>query len=124
MFEALKRRREQVLDEIRSIVRMRRGKLSTQYFTKTNRKGERVRQGPYYLLQGWLRGKHVSERIPEDEVARARDDIKGLERFKTLSAEFVELTEQLTCKADAAGSKKKPRRYRKGVIEKPRHSSM
>lgn len=123
MFESLKRRRDQVLDEIRSIVRMRRGKLSTQYFTKTNRKGERVRQGPYFLLQGWLRGKHVSERVPEEEVSRVQEDIKAFHRFKTLSTEFTELTEQLTCKTDTADSKKKPRRYRRGVIVKPRHSS-
>lgn len=123
MIEALKRRREQVLEEIRSIVRIRRGKLTAQHFTRINSKGERVKQGPYFLLQGWRNGKHVSERIPEDEVARARGDIKGFERFKTLSAEFAELTEQLTCKADAADSKKKPRRYRRGVIEKPKHSS-
>lgn len=124
MFEALRRRKEQVLEEIRSIVRMRRGKLSTQYFTRSNSKGERVKQGPYFLLQGWLRGKHVSERIPEDEVTRVRDDINGFERFKMLSDEFAELTEQLTRKADAAYSKKKPKRYRKGVIEKPKHSLM
>ena len=123
MFESLKRRRDQILEEMRSMVRMRRGRLTTQYFTKNNRKGERVKQGPYYLLQGWLRGKHVSQRIPEEEVERVRGDIEAHERFKTMSAEFVDLTERLTCNMDMTASKKKPRNYRRGVIVKPRPSS-
>ncbi len=123
MFEALKRRRDQILDEMHGIVRMRRGKLSEQYYSTINSNGERIKQGPYYLLQGWLRGKHVSKRIPEDDVERIRGDIEGFERFKSLSTEFATVTEQLTSGTDTAASKKKPRKYRKGVIVRPRHSS-
>lgn len=124
MFKRLKRRRDQIIEEIRQIVRMRRGGISTQHYTKINRSGEKVRQGPYYVLQGWRKGRHYSQRIRAEEIPATQEAIEGYERFKKLSEEFVEITEQMTQQdfREARG-KKKPRKSRPSATGKPKRSS-
>jgi Family of unknown function (DUF6788) len=65
----LQQRREQILQEMAAIDRLRRGHLSEQYF-KSNHRGKTLRQGPYYVLQRWFQGKNLCERVPAQEVDR------------------------------------------------------
>lgn len=91
----LRRQREQVLQTMQSIDRLRRGTLSEQFFLK-KRRGETIRQGPYYVLQCFLKGVKCSERIPADQAQEARADVANYQRFQELADQFVKITDQIT----------------------------
>ncbi len=91
----LRRQREQVLQQIQSIDRLRRGTLSEQFFIK-KREGKTIRQGPYYVLQCYLRGCKCSERIPADQAQQTKSDVANFQRFQELAEQFVQITDQIT----------------------------
>ena len=103
------KRREEILEEMRRISRMRQGCLSQQHYRVGQGKYQR-RQGPYHVLQGWQDGHHWSTRVSKDEVAQVREDVEAYERFQALCQEFTELTEQATGREKDADSKKNDRR--------------
>ena len=91
----LLRQREEVVQKIQSIDRLRRGTLSEQFFT-TKREGKTVRQGPYYVLQCYLKGCKCSERIPADHAQQVRSDVANYQLFQELAEQFVKITDQIT----------------------------
>jgi len=91
----LRRQREQILQEIQAIDRLRRGTLSEQFFVK-KREGKTIRQGPYYVLQCYLKGSKCSERIPLDQAQQARTDVANYQRFQELAEQFIQITDQIT----------------------------
>lgn len=116
----LQQRREQILQEMGAIDRMCRGHLSEQFF-KSARGGKTVRQGPYYVLQRWFRGKNLCERIAADQLEPVRQGVEGYKRFRQLADEFVDLSEQITlqCGALPAVKKKRPMRWARSSGAKP-----
>jgi hypothetical protein len=110
-------RREGILQQMRQIERLRRGTLSEQYYGA----GER-RQGPYYLLQGYEKGKHWSERVNKEQVEQVRADLAGHSRFEELCQGFVEITEKATLAHEDDVSKKKPRKPRERATERRKPS--
>ena len=97
-------KRDGILDEMRQIERLRQGTISEQFYGTGENK-----QGPYYVLQGYTaEGKHWSRRVPRDQIKQVREDLGAGVRFKELSREFAEVTEQATITEDRPASKKKP----------------
>jgi hypothetical protein len=103
-------RRQQLLHQIAGIDRLRVGQISEQYYEKLLRSGEVRRQGPYYVLQRQRAGKKESVRIPADQIEEVRRDVDNYHRYRQLTQELAELTEQWTVASDEPESKKKPRR--------------
>lgn len=99
--------RQHILDELARLDRFRRGQLSEQYYERITARGQKVRQGPYYVWQGWVRGQKRSVRIPSDQVEAVRADLAAYAQFKELCAQLADLTEQSTVAA-AGDAKKKP----------------
>lgn len=91
----LRRQREQILQEIQTIDRLRRGTLSEQFFVKKHH-GRATRQGPYYVLQCYLKGAKCSERIPADQAQQAKTDVANYQRFQELADQFIQITDQIT----------------------------
>ncbi len=120
---ALQQRREQILQEMAAIDRLQRGHLSQQFF-KSVRRGKSILRGPYYLLQRWLHGKNLCERIPADQVEPVRLAVEGYQRFQKLADEFVELSEQVTRQAGLLpnGKKKSRRQSNRRSSGKPTRS--
>jgi len=115
----LRRQREQVLQEIHTIDRLRRGTLSEQFFLK-KRGGKAIRQGPYYVLQCFLKGSiKCSERIPADQAQQAKADVANYQRFQELADQFVHITDQITRLERGQTDAKKNSRRRKS----PKNSS-
>lgn len=105
---SLAKQRDQVLEQMRSLDRMRRGSLSRQ-FLKTAK--DKTSRGPYYVLQGYLKGQKFSERIPAEKAPEVEEEVENYRRFQQLCERFVTLTDQMTRLADdQAGSKKNSRR--------------
>lgn len=116
----LQRRREQILQEMGAIDRICRGHLSQQFF-KFTREGKTVRQGPYYVLQRWFRGKNLCERIAAEKLEPVQQGVEGYKRFRQLADEFVDVSEQITLETGhlAAVKKKRPMPPRRNSSGKP-----
>lgn len=91
----LRRKRDQILGQIQSIDRLRRGSLSEQFFTRKVQ-GQEIRQGPYFVLQCYLKGCKCSERIPADQAEQTKLDVANYQRFQELAEEFVQVTDRIT----------------------------
>ena len=91
----LQQQRQDILNQMQSIHRLRRGSLSRQVFTK-HIGGKSVKQGPYFLLQGFVRGQKFSQRIPADQAGQIQQDVDNYKRFQELADQFVAITDQIT----------------------------
>ncbi len=108
----LEQQREQVLEQMRSIDRMCRGTLS-RHFLKRKRDGKTLTFGPYFVLQGCLRGKKVEEHVPAAEAEKVGQYADNYKRFQELADRFVTVTDQMTRLADGKEESKKNSRRRK-----------
>ncbi len=102
----LEQRRQQILQQIQAIDRLRRGSLSRQFFKK-RRANSKAPQGPYYLLQGYVQGKKFSERVPTEQAPQIEPLVANYQRFEQLAEEFVTVTDQLTRLRQGAPDAKK-----------------
>ena len=105
-FSQLEQRRDQILQQMKAIDRLRRGSLSRQFFKKP-RSASQVQQGPYYVLQGYIQGQKFSERVPADQAPQIEPLVANYKRFEKLAEEFVQVTDQLTRLSQAAPDAKK-----------------
>ena len=110
-FSQLEQRRDQILQQIKAIDRLRRGTLSRQFFKKTH-STSRAQQGPYYVLQGYVQGQKFSERVPADQALQIEPLVANYKRFEKLADEFVSVTDQLTRLSQAVPDAKKNSRRR------------
>ena len=110
----LQRQREEVLQKIQAIDRLRRGTLSEQFFIK-KREGKSIRQGPYYVLQCSLQGCKCSERIPADQAEQVSSDVANYHLFQELAEQFVKITDQITRLENGQPDAKKNSRHRKST---------
>jgi hypothetical protein len=120
----LRRQREEVLQKIQTIDRLRRGTLSEQFFTK-RRQGKTVRQGPYYVLQCYLKGCKCSERIPAEQAEQVKSEVANYQLFQELAEQFVQITDQITRLESGQTDAKKnssPRRSHTNNSENPEPS--
>jgi hypothetical protein len=102
----------QILEQMGSITRMRRGHLSEQFNHRKEPDGTERRWGPYYTLQAWVSGKNRSERVPAELAVQVRQDLENYGAFRGLCDRYVDISEE-SAKAEDADSKKKPRRFRR-----------
>jgi hypothetical protein len=95
--EQLRRRRKEVLAELDTLERMRRGSVVDQYVDRAGRDGSRRRRGPYPLHTFKEKGKTVSRRLRSaEEAQRCREDIARFRRFRVLVQELVDVGEKLS----------------------------
>lgn len=109
----LEQRREQILQQIQAIDRLRRGSLSRQFFKKTRARCK-TQQGPYYVLQGYVQGQKFSERVPAEQAPQLEPLVANYKRFEELAEEFVTVTDQITRLSQDASEAKKNSRRRSG----------
>ncbi len=109
--ESLLQQRQALLAQMQAIDRLRRGSLSQQFFKSRHRQSPR--RGPYYLLQGFFRGKKFSARVPQDQAAQVEQDVANYRRFQALAEDYVTVSDQITRLQDPSdGSKKNSSRRR------------
>ena len=92
----IKVRRDEILSEMQAIREMIRGKISLQSLKRTAADGSVTERGPYAVLQRWLDGRNLSQRIPKDDLPAMTRAVDGYQRFVQLADEFAALTETLT----------------------------
>ena len=108
----LQARRTEILKELMGLDQMRRGSITQQVVESTDRKGERIRRGPYPLYSYKEKGRTISRRLKtEKEVETYRAQIENFRRFETLTRELRELGEKM-CKAAESSPEKKLRNSR------------
>lgn len=102
---SLTKQRNLIIDQLKSIQRIRRGQISEQYIEKPGADGKMKRFGPYYVWQASIQGKKRSHRIPKEDVEKVREDLQGYQEFKDLCEQLVDVTEQMTCQEERQGKK-------------------
>ena len=111
----LEDRREQILQQIKAIDRLRRGSLSRQFFKKRRpRSRAKAQQGPYFVLQGYVQGRKFSQRVPAQQASPLEPLVANYKRFVQLAEEFVTVTDQITRLAEAQPEAKKNSRRKLG----------
>lgn len=118
--DALRQKQQTLLQQLQAIDRLRRGSLSEQFFPSPGRPA--ARRGPYYVLQGFFRGKKFSARVPQDQAAQVRQDVDNYRRFQSLAEDYVTVSDQLTRLQDQRADSKKnssPRRSPPRSSRKP-----
>lgn len=118
--DALRQQQQGLLQQLQAIAPLRRGSLSQQFFKSPGRSA--TRRGPYYVLQGFFRGKKFSERVPRDQAAQVRQDVDNYRRFQSLAENYVTVSDQLTRLQDQRPDSKKnsnPRRSPPPSFRKP-----
>jgi hypothetical protein len=74
-----------IIEELASIECMERGKLTSEYRTRPNPKGDgEITLGPYHKLQARENGKNKSRRVPSEEIPTLKLDIANYKKFKDL----------------------------------------
>ena len=114
--------RDQILDQIRALDQMRRGSLSRQFFASP-KNDPSTRQGPYFVLQGYLQGRKVSRRISSEQAAEVQTQVANYKRFRELAERFVTVTEQITLQEGSDSKKSFTQKSKPSASRKPPPSS-
>lgn len=106
--EELKRRRDEIRDELGAVGDLRPGSLVGRYRKcgKPNchcAREEGGGHGPSWSLTRGVGGRTVTRIIPSDAVPRTRQQIAEYQRLRRLTGELVEVSEGL-CEALLAGA--------------------
>jgi len=117
----LSAQREAILDELKSIDRLRRGSLSRQVFAK-ERAGKTFSQGPYFVLQGFHQGKKFSQRIPSEAAQAVQQQVENFKHFQALADECISITDQITQLAEGSKKNSRSRRSKQSGSGKPKRS--
>jgi hypothetical protein len=115
----LEQQRDATIEEMRTIDRLRRGTLS-QHFLKKQQGGQTITLGPYFVLQGYLRGKKFSRHICAEQATQVEADVKNYQRFQTLAKRFVTLTDQITQLSGSTPESKNNSRRRRSPTDSSR----
>ena len=84
--------REALLTELAAIPTIERGSLTEEYREVPNPDGSgTIKKGPYFKHQCWENKRNRSRRIPENEVALLRDDLKNGQLFEQIIEQLTEL---------------------------------
>jgi hypothetical protein len=104
--DQLSTERDDLLAKLKSLDRLRRGSLSRQVFAK-KQAGQTHTQGPYYILQGFHKGKKFSQRIPAERAERVQNQVDNFKEFQDLADQCITLTDQITQLSEALPDRKK-----------------
>ena len=107
--QTLLARRAEILSELSTLTRMRRGSIVRQWVEWVDSKGEKRRRGPYPLYSYKEKGRTISRRLTGPEEEKVRGEIGNFRRFEQLTQELRAIGERL-CEASAASPGKKQRR--------------
>ena len=116
--DALRQQQQELLQQLQSIDRLRRGSLSQQFFKVPGRSASR--HGPYFVLQGFFRGKKFSERVPQEQASQVQQDVDSYRRFQALAEDYVTVTDQITRLLDQNDDSKKNSNPRKSPAPRSR----
>ena len=122
--ESLVQKRAAVLQEMQTIDCLRRGSLSKQFFAAAKGRSK-TKRGPYYVLQGFFRGKKFSQRIPADQAVQVEQQVHNYQRFQRLAEDYVTLSDQITQRQTPGADSKKnssPRKSNTSDSRKPKPS--
>jgi len=76
--ESIEKRREEIIEEIKSISSMRKGTINEQYLKVPRKNKEASVRGPYYVLTKKENGKTISIRISNNEVEEIKKRRKNI----------------------------------------------
>ena len=121
--KVLDARREAIRRELASIGELRPGSLFERY-RKCGKPGCHCARagdpghGPNWVLTARVNGRALTRAIPREAVAETRAQIGEYRRLRALTAELVEVSEEL-CHARLSAGREAGREVKKGASRKP-----
>ena len=115
--EQLRQRRDELNSKLMEVGDMRPGSLTARYRRcgeencRCAKDGE-AGHGPSFSLTRAVAGKTITKVIPQSAVAQTREQIAAYRRFRILTSELVETSEQL-CDAQLLASDETGREAKK-----------
>lgn len=118
--KTLQAKRDQILQQMAQCQSMEYGCLRAEHRPAAGGGSS----GPYYKHQVWDAGKNLSQRIPSQDVPALEAAIATRQRFEQLAREFIDVTVQITRRAQDTESdaKKNAKRWRRPSLRKPSSS--
>lgn len=119
--QEIESRRDEVLQQMRSIRSMKRGTINEQYLRVPQKGAKPALRGPYYVLSRREGDKTVSERLTTPtQLEQAKMDVVSHRKFTELCKEFEVLTERLGAllRQSEGGEEKKRLKRRSKPIRK------
>src|SRR6266478_3721227 len=98
----IQQERSHNLEQMAQMDHMIRGQVSQQTY-QTQRAGQTITQGPYFLLQRREKGKNNCQRVGPDELESIVSSVQSYHRFQELAQRYAALTEQMTWNEQSAG---------------------
>ncbi len=94
--EKLIKRKAKIIKQIAELGPMRRGSLVEQFVETIDKNGNKKRRGPYTLYSFKKKGRTISRRIgKKQDPAMYREQIEAFRQYKRLSAELVDISQQV-----------------------------
>jgi hypothetical protein len=103
-----------ILRQMGSITRLRRGSVNEQSFTQRRRDGSVVTQGPYYLYSRTEQRRSYSQRS-RGRGGQYRTETENCRRFKDLAQQYILVCERLTAQGAAGKKNSRPRSPRRSA---------
>lgn len=110
--DQLSAERDDLLQQLKALDRLRRGTLSRQVYSK-KQAGQTRTQGPYYTLQAFHKGKKFSQRISAERAELVQRQVDNFKQFQALADQCITLTDQITQLAEPMADSKKNSRHRR-----------
>lgn len=107
--DSLEAKRQEIVQQMSAITRMRRGTVNEQYFEAREKDGSAHRRGPYFLYSRTEKGKSFSQRVTLEDVDRYREETDNCRRFKELADRCVMICEALAEADEGSREKKRPK---------------
>ena len=92
----LHERRIEICNEISGIETMRRGTVNEFYYNSTLKDGTIKMRGPFYnITTNGKNNKTITQSLPKKDVDQAKHDTDNYKKFRELSAEYVDICEEI-----------------------------
>ena len=105
--QQIRQRREEILNELAGLERIRRGSVTEQMVRPIGRNGRQYTCGPYTLFSFKRNGRTQSRRLPAAEAERIREQVNAGHRFQELTHELMDLGEAACGLGETPNAEKK-----------------
>lgn len=104
---AVRRRRKEIIEEITTLEKIRRGSVTDQMLHPKGKDGRRYDCGPYAVYTLKRGGRTISRRVRDAQRDRYKQQVDACHRLQALTRELMDLGEQMCDLSESEDAEKK-----------------
>lgn len=104
---AIRRRRKEIIEEMATLERIRRGSVTDQMLHPKGKDGRRYDCGPYAVYTIKRGGRTISRRVRDTQRDTYKQQVDACHRFQALARELMDLGEQMCDLSECDDAEKK-----------------